>query len=209
MTHPFTRARSGAAVLATVACLASTSSASDDDPLADVPTPERVAGFKEALRTFAASDVDFPVPADTDLLILTSYDAPAGLPPLIPGVRADIGGRDLVFEERFLVAGREQDFERAARRWLSRQLDGPRVAAIGGRGGSRAHVGWHRGPTLGIAAGPLRAHVESGSWRLKVTGPRLRVGRGTWSISGYAGESDGDVRVGFLLGRSLLESRSR
>src|SRR5688572_7470581 len=100
-------------------------------------SPERLASFKQTLREFGGQlTAEEAQAAGLDLTFEDVYDSPF-VDPLAPGsddasipheASLAVAGRDLVFEEQFLLEGREDDFEDAAKKWLSRRVKGSDAA---------------------------------------------------------------------------------
>lgn len=178
-------------------------------------TPERLAAFKSALRDFG----DYMLVDDPDGLWLessyrTEADAPerrASFDDAAEDVRVPVGvqGRDLVAEEQFLIAGREDDFEDAARWWVERQLKGESGLA-GSGGGSRRlqpRYGWNGGPEIGFRLGRVTTMARQDGWKVRWShGWASRPG---WSTRVSCGVNDGDERVALTVGRSLFRSRTQ
>jgi hypothetical protein len=166
-------------------------------------TPERVAAFREALRDSFTPAEGERLDAQLDLELVSLYDAPPrGTSALLLPEPPTPWGRDLVHDESFLIAGREEDHEEAARDWLARELKGSTRASMGRSPRVSPRLAWNDGPLFGVRHRGLSARVGPGQWRLKVT----RRMPGAWRASFYVGERDDETRVGFVIGRSLLRS---
>jgi hypothetical protein len=170
-------------------------------------SPDRVAAFNQALRDFTGAEW---TTAAYGLSFEASYQTPvAGRSKL----ESDLGvgevtvptGRDVTFEEAFLVGDREVDYERAARRWVSDQFRG---GDGGGGGFGRWHAlgDWQGGPVVGFRRGIVSASVgEDGYWRVRIS--HAMANHPGWAWRAWAGEKDGEQVAGFTIGRSLYASR--
>ena len=173
-------------------------------------SPEQVAAFKHALHEFAHG-VDAP---SGDLYFQARYDlassnsvatAPAALRTSaaeLEDLRAPMG-RDLNFEQDFLIAGREDDYEDAARRWAAITLKGSGTPG----GASPAHMtyAWNEGPLLGVTRGHISARAGvNGDWRIRYAVP-IRSHPG-WVARAWVGSNDGEEVAQFSIGRSLFAS---
>jgi hypothetical protein len=182
--------------------------------IADLPDlKERARAFRQALRDIT---VDPHVPprliaaSPTDLLVLESryrfteharelsLDEHPGLP----------GRRDLVFEEQWLLAGREDDHERAARHWLGRRLKGSDLRSRSGPSPLKVKFAWDHGPLAGIGHGPYSVRAGASQWRLQWS-KRWARSNGPWRSRVWIGEDDGDFQAQFMIGRTLLDSYGR
>jgi hypothetical protein len=174
-------------------------------------SPERIAAFQGALRDFGA---DLMADDQDGLWMESSYEVPPDLTvaTAIPDgdpVRVPIGvqGRDLVADEQFLIAGREEDFEDAARWWVERKIKGSDAAA-GARGSSLApRYGWNGGPVVGFRKGPVTVSVGADLWKVRWSRRWSRLP--DWSTNVSAGENDGEAKVAFTIGRSLYKATTR
>lgn len=177
-------------------------------------TPERLDAFRSALRDFG----DYMLVDDADGLWLeSSYRTPTEVPERrahdagADDLRVPVGvqGRDLVAEERFLIAGREDDFEDAARWWVERQLKGESgiTGSGGGSPGIQPRYGWNGGPELGFRLGRVTTMVRQDGWKVRWShGWASRPG---WATRVSCGVNDGDERVALTVGRSLFRSRTQ
>lgn len=134
----------------------------------------------------------------TDALLAPSLDEPPGLP----------GRRDLVFEEQWLLAGREDDHQRAARHWLGRRLKGSDRRARSGGSAVRTQFAWDHGPLVGLGGGPFSVRAGASQWRLQWS-KRWSRSQGAWRSRVWVGEDEGEFEARFLIGRSLLDSYGR
>lgn len=174
-------------------------------------SPEQVAAFKQSLREFTHG-LDAP---GGDLYFQARYDlassnsvatAPAALRTSaaeLEDLRPPMG-RDLNFEQDFLIAGREDEYEAAAKRWAAIALKGN-----GTQGGSSsaAHMtyAWNEGPLLGVTRGHISARAGwNGDWRIRYSRP-IRSHPG-WVARAWIGSSDGEEVAQFSIGRSLFAS---
>ena len=154
---------------------------------------DRARAFRQALREITIDPVPPPhlvaaSPRDllvlqssfrfTDELLRPSLDEPPGLP----------GRRDLVFEEQWLLAGREDEHERAARHWLGRRLKGSDRRAGGGGSIVKAHFAWDHGPLVGAGTGPFSVRAGESQWRLQWSKRWSRSG-GPWRSRVWAERS--------------------
>jgi hypothetical protein len=170
-------------------------------------SPERVAAFRATMREFVGGDAD-PVETSDGVLLRSAYSAP---PPSTffsdpydeiasaPGIY----GRDLVFEEEFLIQGREDEFRNASRRWIEREVKGSDAAArrrMASGNKFRLKGGWDHGPVAGFGYGPMSVTASDHEWRLK---GRWDVGSHGWIATAWLGEERGDEAVGFTFGRTL------
>lgn len=170
-------------------------------------TPDRIERFRVTLQDFLSSRTPAP-----DVLALES----AWSTPLLSEIESDrivvpLGGRDLVFEEQFLVSGREDEHADAARRWVERSLKGSSNEPVpvaeqarARRAGLSPRLGWDHGPTAGFRAGPVKATVGEGAWRVRYDRMLRRSSGSPWRASAWVGEEDGEHEAGFLIGRTLL-----
>lgn len=180
-------------------------------------SPERVAAFKQTLREFGTHlTLEGAQAQGLDLQLSDAYQAVHHLESEIGtlpagdwGTALPVGltGRDLVFEETFLMEGREDDFEDAAKRWLSRSIKGS-DAARAERGSRFApKFGWSDGPVVGIRRGPFSVNVEEDGWNLRWS-HRLARHPG-WVARVSAGMEDDEPRIAFKIGRSLVKASHR
>ena len=175
-------------------------------------SPERVAAFKQALRTFGGSEAS----GLGDFYFQARYEPemqgrPARLPAML---RADAEGadalrvpygRDLSFEQSFIIAGREDDYLDAAKKWAGRTLKGSDAASTARDGGTRMNYAWNDGPIVGVGRGPMSARVGwDGDWRVRYSRP-LRSHPG-WVLRASVGQKDGEDVAQFSVGRSLFAS---
>jgi hypothetical protein len=211
-------------VNALVTCCAALAfaSAAPSSPAADLAervldlSPERVAAFKKTLAEFGARrTLDHASAEGLDLAFQDVYDAPFilddGSTPDNPrweeGLPLGVTGRDLVAEEQFLIEGREDDVQDAARKWLSRRVKGS-DAARSSRGSRLApKFAWDDGPVVGVRKGPVSATVSEDGWQLRWS--RSLPQRPGWVARVSAGVEDGEERVAFSIGRSLLRAAER
>lgn len=195
---------------------ATSASAGTDGFIAIPDIPElkdRVRVFRQALREVTVDPEPAAAPAalsSDDVLSLECrhrFLQSLGRPDLDehPGMP---GRRDLVFEEQWLLAGREEDHEDAARHWLGRHLKGSERRVKDGRSPIKAKVSWDHGPLLGIGHGPVSLRAGGSQWRLQWSTRWARSG-GPWRSRAAIGEEDGDFKVEFMIGRSLLDSYGR
>ena len=171
---------------------------------------DRARAFREALHelTVSAEAAAHPGPSVLHLesqwsfqdeLLRASLDEHPGIP----------YQRDLVFEEQWLLAGREEEHEHAARHWLGRKLKGSdlrRSRRSASPWGSR--LAWDHGPLLGVGRGPMSLRVGESQWRLQWAKRWSRSGS-PWRARASVGEEDGDFRAEFLIGRTLLDAYGR
>jgi hypothetical protein len=178
-------------------------------------TPERLAAFKSALREFGANlNVEEARDSGIDFTFEESYLAPLPFETQAPSNPAyeewlpvGVSGRDPVTEEEFLLQGREDDFEDAARTWMTRKIKGSDIAHVSHPGRLEPKYAWNGGPVVGVRKGPLSAMVGSDLWEVRFT-HRLRTHPG-WSARVSAGVDDGEQKIAFSIGRSLLRSTER
>ena len=146
----------------------------------------------------------------TDLFLRESHVTPP------PGARAanedwedvrvpvGVQGQDLVFQEQFVLAGREDDFEDAAEKWVQRKVKGSDAAAAArGRHALSPRYAWDGGPLIGLNRGPFTVMGGEDQLWAKWT---QRLSRPGWYARVAVGTEDGDDRVAFSLGRSLLHA---
>lgn len=182
-------------------------------------SPERLAAFQRTLSEFGSElTLEHARSAGLDLQFRETYMAPiAPLPELgddsLPAgvwghaLPVGITGRDLVFEEQFLMQGREEDFESAAKRWTSRAVKGS-DAAQAERGSRFApKFGWNDGPVVGFRKGPISASHSPDGWAVRYS--RALPRHPGWVARVSAGMDDGHERIAFTIGRSLARSTSR
>lgn len=200
-----------------VATLAATTPARADGLVGaalDLDLRERIRAFRETLRDMAGPSTETVSAgyADGSELFLESRSTGRSAPDLDELTDLPVPGmRDLVFEERWLLAGREEHVERAARHWLGRRLKGSdRRHAARHRPGARPspRLAWNHGPVVGVRVGPVSARVSEDSWRLQWREVRSTRG-GPWSTEVHVGERDGALQVGFTVGRTLLTAAAR
>ncbi len=175
-------------------------------------SPERLAAFKQAMRDIggiltaeeAASEGLFLQSSYGDGGLL-EYEPPAREAPMDEIiVPPSVMGRDLWHDEAFLMQGREDDFEDAARKWLVRRVKGSDAAAASRGGAFGAKFAWNDGPLLGFRQGPISALVGEHSWSVRVSRP-IRSLPG-WVARLSVGAKDGDTVVEFKVGRSLFRA---
>ncbi len=124
-------------------------------------------------------------------------------------IRVPVGvqGQDLVFQEQFVMAGREDDFEDAAEKWVQRKLKGSDAAAAAhGHNALSPRVAWDHGPLIGVNRG--RFTVMGGEDQLHAKWTQ-RLSRPGWYARISAGTEEGDETVAFSLGRSMLHASRR
>ena len=176
-------------------------------------SPERIASFKRTMREFGAHlTVEEAQAAGLDLTFEDVYDSPF-VDPLAGGMEEAgaphaaslaVAGRDLVFEEQFLIAGREGDFEDAAKKWLSRRVKGSDAARSERGSGFAPKFGWSDGPVIGVRKGALSATL--GEWGWQVRWSHSLENHPGWVARVSAGVDDGEERIAFTIGRSLLRA---
>lgn len=179
-------------------------------------SPERMAAFQKALREFTgagqAATADFYFQARYEPTL--SEERPRQ-PSMLRGAAAEAEdirvpyGRDLSFEQEFLVAGREDDYIDAAKNWASRTIKGSDAAARApGRRNPGLHAAWVDGPVVGVRTGPFLARVGSnGDWRVRYS--RRLASHPGWVMRAWVGSDDGDEVAAFTIGRSLVASTRR
>lgn len=170
---------------------------------------ERVRAFREALDELTRdADVSASGPAASmrmesrwrfsDELLRASLDEPPGIPHL----------RDLAFEEQWLLVGREDAHERAARHWIGRKLKGSDRRARSDGARWRTRLAWDHGALVGVGRGPVSVRFGESQWRLQWAQRWTRSGS-PWRARAVVGEEDGEFRAEFLLGRTLLDAYGR
>lgn len=174
-------------------------------------TPERLAAFRTTLREFGAHlTVEEAQASGLDMRFEDVYESPF-LDRSDDWLTEDVGPlgpitRDVVAEERFLIEERQDDFEDAAKKWLSRRLKG---SDAGPDHGSRVSpkLGWNGGPVLGVRKGPLSASVGEFGWHVRFT--KKLASHPGWVARVTAGVDDGEEKIAFTIGRSLLRSTEK
>lgn len=175
----------------------------------NAPSPDRIAAFNRTLR-----EVGDQVPPDDDLRFEARYIAP----PFLPAPRARDETRDVVVplggassdpvrDERFLLQGREKDFEDAAEKWAVRSLTPKSATGTGHRRLFAPKLSWHGGPVAGFRGGPVTVTAGEDRWGVRFS--RSLRHRPGWQVRVSVGQEDGENHVAFSLGRSLLRSFSR
>jgi hypothetical protein len=175
-------------------------------------SPERIAAFNKALQDFAGGwEARGP-----ELYFSARYaSAPDGPPSCLVDSPDGIGevrvpyGRDVAFLEGFFIAGREEDYEHAARRWAGRTIKGSDAARDAADRGGRwqSRFDWNDGPVLGARRGGISGSVGWNSdWKLRFSRPI--AGHPGWTWRTWIGERDGETIAGFTVGRSLFSSMS-
>lgn len=176
-------------------------------------SPERIAAFNQALHDFAGGwEAD-----GAELYFSARYGPTPGARPACLNEAPDgIGeirvpyGRDVSFLEDFFIAGREDDYEHAARRWAGRTIKGSDAArdAADRAGRWQSRLDWNDGPVIGARRGPFSASAGWNSdWKLRYARPIAALPGWTWRT--WIGERDGETIAGFTIGRSLFSSMSR
>jgi len=169
----------------------------------------RASSVREALAEMLA-DRSWERERQTDLFLTESHSSPP------PGarvsaedwsdIRVPVGlqGQDLVFQERFIIENREEDFEDASEKWVARKLKGSDAAAAArGRLALSPRFGWDGGPIVGMNRGRFTVMGGEDQLHVKWTHQMLRPG---WRARISVGTEDGEDRVAFSIGRSLLRA---
>ena len=212
MVHP--SARRSLLPLSLVALLGSGSARASDvgeaaRALLDL-SPERIAAFNQALHDFAGGwDA-----GGAELYFSARYAPSADATPSCLQENEDGIGevrvpyrRDLSYFEDFFIAGREDDYEHAARRWVGRTLKGSDAArdAADRAGRWQSRFDWNDGPVAGARRGPIYLTAGwNGDWKVRYSRPI--AGRPGWTWRTWIGERDGETIAGFTIGRSLFAS---
>lgn len=171
-------------------------------------TPERIEAFRTAWREFSGLELDR---IDASMEFESEFFA---TPELLehPDLRSALPqSRDYAADEEFMIAGREDEYEDAARDWVERRLKGSATTERRRTPGTvRARLAWDHGPLVGAAKGPLGFQVGEDRWRLRLSKP-IRMSSGqTWMLRGFLGEEHGEGwQCGITIGRNLLASRAR
>lgn len=170
-------------------------------------TPERVERFRLAMRDYFGGRA---TPEEiAELAFESRFTAPPSELDMGGEVVLGLDGRDLVYEEDFVLAGREDEFVRAAKASVRRRLGSSRPSGGSGRSAVRARAGWSHGPWIGVRAGHATARIGTDGWRLAVSRAFTTRSGAPWHARGWVAREDGDTRVAFTVGRSLLTSRHR
>ena len=200
---------------ALIAALLAASSAA-----ASPPDDEHGIRYRLAMRALSVREAlsemidDGTWDQQTDLFLRESHVAP---PPAArvsnedwENIRVPVGvqGQDLVFQEQFAMAGREDDFQDASEKWLQRKVKGSDAAAMArGHNALSPRFAWDGGPLVGVNRGRFTVMGGENQLHAKWTQPLSRPG---WYARISAGTEDGDDRIAFSIGRSLLHaSRKR
>jgi hypothetical protein len=173
-------------------------------------TPERVAAFRRTLAEMGAT----PLVPPPSLHFQVQYEAPSFRLSPAPAQRlfADddtlvvppgIAGRDAWFEEQYVIAGREDDFEDAAEKWVTRKVKGSDGAAAHRGHRMAPKFGWDGGPLAGFRRGPISVMGGEDQWSVRFTHKMKRPG---WVARVGGGVEDGEERVAFTIGRSLFHA---
>ena len=112
-----------------------------------------------------------------------------------------VWGRDVMHDEAFLIQGREDDFEDAARSWLVRKVKGSDSAAASRGDRFAPKFAWNDGPIVGFRRGPISAMIGEHEWTVRLSRPVKSLPG--WVARVSFGEERGDQRVEFKIGRSL------
>ncbi len=178
---------------------------------------DRVHAFRQALRditlepaspTHSAPDSAQHLAGDalnlessfrfTERLERAELDEHPGMP----------GRRDLVFEEQWLLRGREDDHQRAAKHWMGRRIKGSDLRSHRSDSFLKAKFAWDHGPLVGVGHGPFSVRAGSSQWRLQWS-KRWARSSGPWRSRVWVGEDEGEFKAEFLIGRTLLDSYGR
>jgi len=172
-------------------------------------TPERLDAFQRTLREFNGS-MDSAQSTSGDLWLTSSYLTPTFMDEAEQAdlvLPTDGGLRDVSWMEAFVIEGREDDFEDAASKWLTRKLKGSSMTPRDGSShGFTTKFGWNDGPIVGLRRGPLTAEMRPDGWRLRLT---KRIGQRGMLARAWVGEVDGDMACAFTIGRSLFRATAR
>lgn len=176
-------------------------------------TPERVAAFRRTLVEMGATAIG-PQPG---LHFRVQYEAPSLRLAPAPSARrfADddtlvvppgLAGRDAWFDEQYVIAGREDDFEDAAEKWVTRKVKGSDGAAAHRGQRMAPKFGWDGGPLAGFRQGPISVMGGEDQWSVRFTHKMKRPG---WVARVGCGVEDGEERVAFSIGRSLFHATTK
>lgn len=174
-------------------------------------SPQRVAAFRKAMADLGGSEraspsLHFLAEYETPRPRLGSESVPALLAdddsmPMSPG----LVGRDLWAEEEFLIEGREDDFQDASTKWLARRVKGSDAAATRRAGRFAPKFAWDDGPLAGFRRGSFSVMAGEDQWSLRWS---RRMARPGWVARVSCGSEDGEERIAFTIGRSLLHART-
>ena len=173
-------------------------------------TPERVAAFRRTLIEMGGLQSD----GMPSLSFQAQYVAPSYRLEREPALRlfADddtlivppgLAGRDAWADEEFVIAGREDDFEDAAEKWVTRKVKGSDGAAARRGPHVASKFGWDGGPLAGFRRGPVSFMAGEDQWSLRWTHKMDRPG---WVARVGCGVEDGEEKVAFSIGRSLFHA---